>query len=63
MQLPSTVLVAAVGAIVAAFITSAVSFVNIIVSKDQKISEGIISIPCILFIPGSTSSSISILRI
>lgn len=39
MQLPSTALVAAAGAIVAAFITGAVSFVNIVISKDQKISE------------------------
>ena len=39
MQLPSTALVAAVGAIVAAFITGAISFVNIVISKDQKISE------------------------
>jgi uncharacterized integral membrane protein len=38
MELPSTALIAA-GAILAAFITGAVSFVNMIIAKDQKTSE------------------------
>lgn len=38
MELPPAVLVAA-GAILAAFITGAVSFVNMIIAKDQKTSE------------------------
>lgn len=37
-DLPSTVFVA-VGAVLAAIITGAISFVNLVISKDQKISE------------------------